>query len=152
MPVSTATRALVRLVPVLAAATLVVPAAFALSSADRDAAARLPDLDQELPAQLVLVRARSSPRATWRLGFRSAVSNVGEGPLVIEGRRPSRQDRVMAADQVIDRADAPRAVLPGVGRLQYARSPDHEHWHLLGFERYELRRPGSRRALVEDRK
>ena len=26
------------------------------------------------------------------------------------------------------------------------RSPDHRHWHLLGFDRYELRRPGGGRA------
>ena len=42
--------------------------------------------------------------------------------------------------------------MPDVGRLRYVRSPDHQHWHLLGFERYELRRPGSRRAVVSDRK
>ena len=40
----------------------------------------------------------------------------------------------------------------GVGRLRYTRSPDHEHWHLLHFDRYELRRPGGDRALVRDRK
>ena len=39
-----------------------------------------------------------------------------------------------------------------VGRLRYVRSPDHEHWHLLEFERYELRRPGRRAPLVTDRK
>jgi hypothetical protein len=37
-----------------------------------------------------------------------------------------------------------------VGRLRYVRSSDHEHWHLLGFERYELWRGG--RLLVRDRK
>ena len=34
----------------------------------------------------------------------------------------------------------------GVGRLRYVVSPDHRHWHLLRFERYELRRPAARRA------
>jgi hypothetical protein len=152
MPVTPATRALVRLLPVIAAAALVVPAASAVNRANGDAVARLPDLDQELPARLAIVRARPPARATWRLGFRSAVSNVGDGPLIVEGRRPSRHQGVMSADQVIDREAAPRVVVEAVGQLRYARSPDHEHWHLLGFERYELRRPGSRRAIVEDRK
>ena len=39
-----------------------------------------------------------------------------------------------------------------MGRLRYVRSPDHEHWHLLGFERYELRRPGEKAPSSEDRK
>jgi len=150
---STTRRALIRLAPTLAAATLLVPAAWALSRPDGGGAPeRLPDLDQEPPSRLVIERARPSARATWRLGFRSAVSNVGDGPLIIDARRPSRQDRLMAADQVIERDGAPRAVVPDVGRLRYVRSADHQHWHLLGFERYELRRPGSRRAVLSDRK
>jgi hypothetical protein len=43
-------------------------------------------------------------------------------------------------------------VVEGVGRMRYMRSPDHEHWHLLGFERYELRRAAGRAGLVTDRK
>jgi hypothetical protein len=39
-----------------------------------------------------------------------------------------------------------------VGRLRYVRSADHEHWHLLGFDRYELRAAGRRGALLRDRK
>ena len=43
-------------------------------------------------------------------------------------------------------------VVPGAGRLRYVVSPDHRHWHLLGFDRYELRRAGRRAAAVSDRK
>jgi glucose/arabinose dehydrogenase len=43
-------------------------------------------------------------------------------------------------------------VIPNVGQLRYVISPDHRHWHLLGFERYELRRAGSGPAVVGDRK
>ena len=32
------------------------------------------------------------------------------------------------------------------------RSPDHRHWHLLGFDRYELRRADSGETVVADRK
>ena len=57
----------------------------------------------------------------------------------------------MTADQLIESSNAPMAVVEGVGRLRYVQSRDHEHWHLLDFERYELRRVGGTRR-VTDRK
>ena len=54
----------------------------------------------------------------------------------------------MTADQLIQGADARRAV----GRLRYVHSDDHEHWHLLGFERYELRRAAGGATRATDRK
>jgi Lysyl oxidase len=114
---------------------------------------RLPDLEQELPRGVSIVRAEPSPGAfEYRLAFRSAVRNVGDGPLVIRGARPTTGVSTMTADQMIRRGPrAPRRIRR-VGRLRYVVSPDHRHWHLLGFERYELRRPGSTVARVEDRK
>ena len=58
----------------------------------------------------------------------------------------------MTVDQQVEQEDAPIAVVEGVGRMRYVRSPDHEHWHLLGFERYELRRAAGRPRVVTDRK
>ena len=43
-------------------------------------------------------------------------------------------------------------VVHGAGTLRYVRSPDHQHWHLLGFDRYELRRAGGGATVVRDRK
>ena len=40
----------------------------------------------------------------------------------------------------------------GVGHLRYVDSITHVHWHFLHFDRYELRKVGSSRALVRDRK
>jgi hypothetical protein len=148
----TARGLLVRLLPALAAIALLVPAALAAGGARQDAALLLPDLDQEVPSGLEITRGGARADPTWRLGFRSAVGNVGAGPLIIEGQRPSPRRRTMRAGQVIVSAGAPRQVVPEVGRLRYVRSPDHQHWHLLGFDRYELRRPGGDRALVRDRK
>jgi hypothetical protein len=144
-----------RLIPALLAAVLIAAAA-ALVSASADAGSagrpRLPDLDQETPSRLVVVRAGTREQPEYRLGFRSAVRNVGDGPLVIDGHRPDAGTSTMVADQVVEHEGGPRAQVRGVGRLQYVVSPDHRHWHLLRFERYELRRPGSSVALVEDRK
>jgi hypothetical protein len=145
-------RVLIRLVPTFAAIVVLVPAAVGVSRAQHEGAALLPDLDQEPPTGLVITRAPARSRVTWRLGFRSAVSNVGDGPLILEGRRPSRVAPTMRADQVIVRDGAPLDLNRHAGRLRYVRAPDHQHWHLLGFERYELRRPGGKRALVTDRK
>jgi hypothetical protein len=140
-------RSLLRLLPAVAAVAALVPATLALGGPAPEADALLPDLDQETPTGLVLTKAR----AGWRLGFDSAVRNVGAGPLIIDGTRPT-DTRTMSADQVIVNDGSPRTLVSGVGELRYVRSPDHRHWHLLGFDRYELRRADSGETVVADRK
>src|SRR5919204_732453 len=98
----------------------------------------LPDLVQRPPTG---VRLRDG-----RLAFFSRVDNVGLGPVEIVARRATR----MRADQLIRLSGSGIRVREGVGRLRYVRSRGHAHWHLLGFERYELWR--SDRLLVRDRK
>jgi glucose/arabinose dehydrogenase len=141
-------RVLLRLLPALAGIVLMIPAAIAADGNAPVGQELLPDLDQEAPSELVLTQARGQ----WRLGFRSAVRNVGDGPLIIDGRRPEPGVREMSAEQVVVNGDGPRTLVSDAGSLRYVRSPDHQHWHLLGFDRYELRRPGSAHSLVRDRK
>jgi hypothetical protein len=141
-------RSLLRVLPALAAVAAIVPAALAAGGPAPEGKPLLPDLDQEPPSGLVLTKARSG----WRLGFDSAVRNIGAGPLIIDGKRPTPGARTMAADQVVVNAASPLTVVPAVGRLRYVRSPDHRHWHLLGFDRYELRPADSGDAVVADRK
>ena len=145
---------LLRVVPVLGALALVA-AAMVLAGGQTQAAAgseRLPDLDQAAPSRLSITRAGSADDPVYRLGFRSAVANVGDGPLAIEAHRPGRGTATMVADQLVDRDGAPREVVPEVGRLRYVVASDHRHWHLLRFDRYELRRAGGAAPLVRDRK
>ena len=100
--------------------------------------APLPDLDQAAPLGVSVVERHGR----LLLVFASAVDNVGPGPLVVEGRRVAG---VMRAWQVIG---SRRYALTTA--LHYVRSQTHQHWHLVAFERYELRRAG---ALVgRDRK
>jgi glucose/arabinose dehydrogenase len=113
---------------------------------------RLPDLDQAAPSDLVITFAGTRARPEYRLGFSSAVSNIGDGPLIIDGHRPGADTETMVADQIVERDGAPMQVIPGTGELRYTVSPDHRHWHLLGFDRYRLRRAGRRAAIVSDRK
>ena len=140
-------RLLITLTTAALCAAVVVVAAVASS---RGAPALLlPDLVQAPPSD-VTVRA-SGDRVL--LGFASAVANAGTGPLTIRASRPSRSAPAMRAVQIVGRAGGGRALRrPGVGVVRYTTSRTHEHWHLLGFDRYTLRRAGSPRAIVADRK
>jgi hypothetical protein len=111
---------------------------------------RLPDLDQEVPSQLDVSVAGTPAHTSYRLGFGSGVRNVGAGPLIIDGHRRSGS-APMAGDQLVEGAGGERRVA-GVERMRYVSSPDHQHWHLLRFDRYELRRAGGTRIMVRDRK
>jgi hypothetical protein len=138
----TSTLAAIALTTAAAAAAAAPPA---LAAGDE----QLPDLDQEAPAGLVVTHYG---RAGFALGFDSAVRNIGPGALHITGHRPGRDTRMMVADQLVDRAGAPSRRVRHVGRLRYVVSPDHRHWHLLGFDRYTLRRVGGGTPVRRDRK
>ncbi len=86
------------------------------------------------------------------LGFQSAVRNIGDGAFIISGSRASRRAPTMTASQLIDRADGTQRAVQVAARLRYAISPDHQHWHLLHFDRYELRHAGRGGVLVRDQK
>src|SRR2546427_8132604 len=90
-------------------------------------AAPLPDLDQATPRALSIVQRDQR----LLLVFASAVDNLDPGELVVEGRRVGG---VMRAWHVVGRRRYAIRV-----PLRYVRSETHEHWHLPGFERYELR-------------
>jgi hypothetical protein len=105
------------------------------TSSDLTPLSLLPDLDQAVPRGLEI---QADGRSHYSLGFRSAVSNVGEGPLIIVGSRPDRQSKWMQADQLVQAAGGNPQRIPNIGRLRYVASPDHSHWHYLEFDRYEL--------------
>ena len=98
----------------------------------------LPDLDQAVPSSLEIVEEGDS----YRLVFASAVDNVGRGPLLIEGERPGPETPAMAVTQLIRRTDGDARERELPGEIRYAQTETHEHWHLLGFEVYELRAAG----------
>jgi hypothetical protein len=139
---------LVRLLPTALAAVLLALGVRALSGHAAQGVPLLPDLDQEQPAGLTVSKAGTR----YVLGFRSAVRNVGEGPLIISGHRAHRGPKTMVADQQIVRRGGPGSLVRDVGRLRYVVSPDHRHWHLLRFQRYELRSASGTAVRVRDRK
>jgi hypothetical protein len=95
----------------------------------------LPDLDQVAPAALSVVEKDGRER----LVFLSSVENVGAGPLLVSGRRESVSEPEMRATQLIRRSDGSTEPFPLHARLRFVVSETHRHWHLLDFERYELR-------------
>lgn len=125
----------------------VLLAAIALAGCGGDAGELLPDLAQARPEALQVV----PQGGRYLLTFLSAVDNVGAGPLVLESRRASRSEPVMTIRQLVRRADGSEASYAVRGEVRFVRSETHRHWHVLGFERYELRTLDGR-LVAPDRK
>jgi Lysyl oxidase/WD40-like Beta Propeller Repeat len=103
----------------------------------------LPDLDQRPPSGLTV--------SGTRLGFDSATDNVGEGPVWLRGERASAGDPLFVR-QLVRLSDGGVRAYEDAGRLWYTPHPPHFHWHLVGFQRFELRRASDFELVVRDRK
>ena len=119
------------------------------------AAPLLPDLDQLAPTQLSVTAVPGSP-VRYFLAFDSRIANgppggAGVGPLIVRARRASVSEP-MVADQVIRNTDGSETFRRAIGRLEYALSADHQHWHYRGFDRYELRRASDGKRIAPDNK
>ena len=99
----------------------------------------LPNLGSAAPGRLAGRTGGTPGKPRFFLGFESAAGNLGEGPLVVVGRRESVQVPRMQLTQQIRRGDGSTRSIPLRATLRYVRSEDHSHWHLLRFMRYELR-------------
>jgi hypothetical protein len=102
----------------------------------------LPDFDQRAPFRLTV--------AGTKLGFASATDNIGDGPIWVRGRRQVAAGP-MVADQLVRLTDGRVRAYEDAGRIRYTFSPTHTHWHLLDFQRYELRSLDGE-LIVRDRK
>jgi hypothetical protein len=105
-----------------------------------DSAARLvPDLVQILPGRVGVSTRRSVRGTRTLLTFASAVENHGSGPLIVRASRASRASATMSATQLVARSDGTREAVGPAGLLRFVRGGGHSHWHLEGFQRFELR-------------
>lgn len=112
----------------------------------------LPDLDVLAPSELSVQSAVVNGKRRFRLSFESSAENVGAGPLRIEASRPSVGEKRMVADQIVSVAGGGTRRIPGVGQLEYVVDPTHDHWHLLTFMTYELRRAKGFKPVRPDEK
>jgi hypothetical protein len=103
------------------------------------AAQPLPDLAQLRPTSVGVVGP------PYRLVFASSFANVGRGTLELVGTRASRDSRTLRVDQLVGSRR-----IRDVGVMRYVVARTHRHFHVLGFDRYELVRAG--RVVVRDRK
>jgi Lysyl oxidase/WD40-like Beta Propeller Repeat len=104
----------------------------------------LPDLDQQPPSDLDV---RGS-HGRYQLWFTAATDNVGIGPLIVSGRLASI---TMRALQRVRLSNGSSLAYPRIGFWRYHHSSDHSHWHLLHYQRYELRKENGE-VIVRDRK
>jgi hypothetical protein len=110
-----------------------------------------PDLDQRAPSDLSFQVSEGGGRR-YLLGFTSASDNIGEGPLSIVASRASRAVPTMQAAQRVRIGGGGTRTYPNVGFLRYTVAFPHRHWHLMDFQRYELRRASDHALVVRDRK
>jgi hypothetical protein len=98
----------------------------------------LPDLAQGGPTDVGTASAVVNGVPQYRLVFQSQVENLGRGPLIVVGTR-KRGEPMMVGRQVIRRrGGGSRTLSRPVGDVMYVVAETHEHWHVLGFEHYEL--------------
>jgi len=100
----------------------------------------------------------SGPMSAVRLRFTSSEENIGDGPLLLYGSRDSARTATMAVRQAFQ--PSPGAAVPASfadaqqplpASMYYEAAAMHTHWHLLGFDRFELRSANGS-VLVTDRK
>jgi lysyl oxidase len=114
--------------------------------------ALLPDLVQAYPREVQVETDAGSGTARYHLAFLSSVDNRGGGPLIVHGHRDNAIAPGMTADQLVANENGTRTTHPRVGRLVYVDAITHRHWHYLGFDRYELRRPSGYALVTPDQK
>ena len=97
----------------------------------------LPDLAQGAPTNVSIAVDRAGAQPRTLLAFQVTIANVGTGPLIVAGRRTAGSP-TMTAHQLIRRSDGSTVTRSRpAGTMRYATDL-HHHWHLLGFDRFEL--------------
>ncbi len=125
------------LAPALAVLAVAAVGGVGLVGCGSESRELLPDLDQAAPDELSI----SGRGSRLLLVFRSAVDNVGDGPIALTGERANGDDAMTVA-QVIERSDGSTETVATDEIMLYEQTRFHEHWHLQGFEVYELREAG----------
>jgi hypothetical protein len=138
-----------RALPVVVIAMLLAGSQTSAESA-KHTEALLPDLAQDPPSQISVQQVAAPNGLQFRLGFRSAVSNVGKGPLIVTGSRPDARSP-MRADQLVKLSNGALRTYRDILRMRYVYTPTHNHFHVLHFDRYSLRTLSGRRVRPDQK-
>jgi hypothetical protein len=102
--------------------------------------------------------AGASAAKAVRLRFTSAEENIGDGPLLLYGRRDSTSESTMSVRQALRTAadgrippDYASAQRPTRAFTYYEPAMAHQHWHLMNFEHFALVSQQGK-VVVTDRK
>jgi WD40 repeat protein len=109
---------------------------------------KFPNLVQRPPSGLEIAEGA---RGRWLLGFTSMVDSRGPGILWIRGARAPGM-HVMHVRQLVQLVGGNARVDAMSGALRYVVAPPHYHWHLLGFDHYELHSASDFTLRVRDYK
>ena len=83
------------------------------------------------------------------LDFDATVSNLGSGPLVVEGFRQGDKP-LMTAKQFIYQNGKP--VRPAtVGQFEFDTRPGHNHWHMEDIAQYDLLDASGNRVVLSEK-
>jgi hypothetical protein len=93
-----------------------------------------PDLRMALPGNLQL--QNSGDRRLLR--FDSIIENLGDGPLKVNGKRACPDCAHMTTKQWIQRSDGSWRIRKTAALQRYTDADHHQHWHVMGMERYEV--------------
>lgn len=93
-----------------------------------------------------------------RLRFTTSVDNIGDGPFLAHAHRDSTAEPRMAVRQAVQsEVDGPIPMTFAEAQhhtpswAYYEPAAAHEHWHLMGFEYFQLRTPNGE-TVATDRK
>ena len=103
---------------------------------------QLPDLRMIKPRDVKVVKYGSGVFAGRKLlRFTTIISNEGDGPLELRGKRDCKSlttCRTMTVRQRIRQSDGTWRSIATEARMQYEVGDGHHHWHAVGLERYRL--------------
>ncbi|MGH9247603.1 MAG: lysyl oxidase family protein [Acidimicrobiales bacterium] len=100
----------------------------------------IPDLVTVTPYGFRLVQQRGTP--TRRLFFSNTIGNVGAGPLELRPRHRPASGTTDAYQGIYTHSPRPnpRLILVSSSLVgTFVFHPEHDHWHMEDFARYELR-------------
>lgn len=106
------------------------------------AAPQAPDIEMQPPMDLSVTSDDPNTPTHWYLAFGAKVINNGPGPLKVVGSRANTLDPTMDATQLLLDDPSVHNGKPvrtkAVGEMEFSPSLDHDHWHYLRFEDYNL--------------
>jgi hypothetical protein len=83
------------------------------------------------------------------LDFGATISNVGSGPLVVEGFRQGDKPLMTAKQYVYQNGKPVRSAT--VGQFEFDTRPGHNHWHMEDIAQYDLLDASGQRVVLSDK-